>query len=111
MRMVIFKGKEHPLSQLCRELRIDRRTVVSRIERGMSIHDALMRPPRRYPSETRRTQSKPESSSKPDSPLLIQDAIDLMIDLREILASLESTPRRERILSGVRRWLRRAGWR
>ena len=40
-----------------------------------------------------------------------EDAIDLMLDMREILVSLEPTPRRERILAGVRRWLRLAGWR
>jgi hypothetical protein len=42
---------------------------------------------------------------------LREDAIDLMLDMREILVSLEPTPRRERILAGVRRWLRLAGWR
>lgn len=108
MRKVVFEGREEPLALLCRRFKINLRTVSSRLERGMRVEEALRRAPRAYPSDTKR--SGPARSKAAADPL-IHDAIDLLVDLREILISLESTPRRERILSGVRRWLLRAGWR
>lgn len=108
MRKVVFEGREWVLAHLCRELRIDRRTVASRIDRGMDVERAIRSPTRAYPeTKRRRPASPPEASPHP----LIEDAIDIMIDVREVLISIEPTPRRARILAGVRRWLRRAGWR
>lgn len=108
MRTVIFEGREEPLAPLCRRFEINLRTVSSRIERGMCVEDALRRAPRAYPSNTKRNgPARPLVSPDP----LIKDAVDLMIDLREVLLSISPTPRRERILLGVRRWLLRAGWR
>ena len=108
MRTVIFEGREEPLAPLCRRFEINLRTVSSRIERGMCVEDALRRAPRAYPSNTKRNgPARPLASPDP----LIKDAVDLMIDLREVLLSISPTPRRERILLGVRRWLLRAGWR
>ena len=109
MRKVMFEGRQQVLAHLCRELHIDRRTVVSRLDRGMGIREALLLPPRQYPTQTKRAQ--PEADSPPSCDPMIQDAIDILVDVREVLLALEPTPRRARILTGVRRWLRRAGWR
>ena len=109
MRKVIFEGREWGLAHLCRELQIDRRTVTSRLDRGVDIVRALRSPARPYPSHTKKVRADPAPQRKPDP--LIDDAIDIMVDLREVLISLSPTPRRERILAGVRLWLRQAGWR
>lgn len=108
MRKVILNGREISLAELCREMNIDRRTVESRLAQGMNLQQAIRKPPRKYPKTTRRPRS---ISAEPISDPLIEDAIDLMIDLREVLISISPTPRRERILAGVRLWLRQAGWR
>lgn len=108
MRTVVLNGRETPLADLCREMKIDRRTVESRLAQGMSLQQALHKPPRKYPKVTRRPRS---ISGEPEPDPLIDDAIDLLVDLREVLISLTPTPRRERILAGVRLWLRQAGWR
>jgi hypothetical protein len=108
MRLVIFEGREQALAPLCKRFRIHLRTVVSRLERGQSVSEALQTPVRSYPAHTTRKKPKPPQMASDE---LREDAIDLMLDMREILVSLEPTPRRERILAGVRRWLRVAGWR
>jgi hypothetical protein len=110
MRRVMFEGRERALATLCRELQIDRRTVESRLDRGMDIDCALRSPPRNYPSSrTKKNQAEPAPQPGPHP--LVKDAIDIMIDAREVLIAIEATPRRSRILAGIRQWLRRAGWR
>ena len=112
MRRVVFEGREWALAALCRELQIDRRTVESRLDRGMDVDRALRSPPRDYPSH--RAKRGQVAEPEPDPSPLVEDAIDIMVDVREVLIAIEqraSTPRRARILAGIRRWLRRAGWR
>jgi hypothetical protein len=109
---VIYQGRERELSELCRELGIDRRTVASRLDRGMEIEVALFLPTRNYPSARKqRAVAHHPKPARSRHGKLVEDAIDLMVDIRGVLADLDSTPRRARILSGVSRWLRAAGWR
>lgn len=110
MRKVVFEGRERALATLCRELQIDRRTVESRLDRGMDVECALQSPTRDYPSSrTKKSQAEPAPQPGPNP--LVEDAIDIMLDAREVLLAIETTPRRARILAGIRQWLRRAGWR
>ena len=121
---VIYQGRERVLAELCREVGVDRQTVQYRLDQGMEIELALFMPTRTYPATTRKRKPSPpppvvssEPEEKPLRPLtprynrLVEDAIDLMIDVRGILIDLDTTPRRARILAGVRRWLKGAGWR
>jgi len=54
MLTVFYRGREWPLAQLAKKHGIDRRTLHSRLERGMSIEDALKAPLRPYPSNVSR---------------------------------------------------------
>ena len=117
MRKVVFQGRERELAELCRELGIDRRTVVSRLDRGLTSEVALAIPKRSYPQRRKSPKALPVEPEKPQihpqakrHNQLVADAVDLMVDVKELLASLESTPRRARVLAGVRHWLRDAGW-
>jgi hypothetical protein len=106
MRTVIFQGRERALVDLCREHGIDRRTVASRLSKGVSIEEAVTTPPRNYP--VKRSVQVPEA---PPRHPVIQDGIDLMLDARGIMEALEPTPRRQRVIAGMTRWLLGVGWR
>ena len=122
---VTYKGEERYLSELCREHDIPWDTVRARMRRGMSIEDALTKP-RRYPRKRKKVghrrggRGKPAPAAEestvaaPDRlPLhpMLEEAVSMLVDSREIILSLELTPRRLRLLSEIRSWLRRAGWR
>lgn len=51
---VIYRGRERCIAELAREHRIDRRTLQSRLDRGMVIDEALRVPLRPYPDGVRR---------------------------------------------------------
>jgi hypothetical protein len=115
MRKVFYRGSECVLAELCREHDIDRRTVVSRLDRGIDIEVALIKPVRRYPKARKRQAPapKPKPVERPQRMRytdLVENAADLMVDVREFLKDQEVTPQRERLLAGVRQWLYNAGW-
>jgi hypothetical protein len=114
MRKVFYQGNERVLAELCREHGIDRRTVVSRLDRGIAIEVALVKPVRRYPKARKRQAPKPKPVERPPQRMrytdLVENAADLMVDVREFLKDQEVTPQRERLLAGVRQWLYNAGW-
>ena len=100
---------------MCREMGLDRRTVVSRLDRGATIEAALDQRTRSYPKSRKSSKAVPAEPEKSrfqqERPTqLFADAVDLMVDVKEILAGLEPTPKIARVLSGVRQWLRHAGW-
>jgi hypothetical protein len=54
MNEVRYKGKRLTLAELSRQHGIDLRTLKSRVQRGMSIEEALTTPLRRYPNGVQR---------------------------------------------------------
>tara|TARA_R100000808_G_C2137335_1_gene145461 strand:- start:1445 stop:1801 length:357 start_codon:yes stop_codon:yes gene_type:complete len=114
---VVFKGVRRDLAELCREHGIDRQTVLYRLNKGMSIEAALT-PPRPYPKVSRprrivKIKEIKELHPRPGTERynrLVRDGIEVLIDCRAVIEALDPTPRRKRILSEIRRWLRAAGW-
>jgi len=124
---VTYQGEERYLSELCREHDIPWDTVRARMRRGMSVEDALTKP-RRYPKQRkkggRRRGGKDGGKPAPAAaestvaaperlPLhpMLEEAVSMLVDSREIILSHDLTPRRLRLLSEIRSWLLRAGWR
>lgn len=54
---VTYRGQERTIADLAREHHIDRRTLQSRLDRGMPIEEALREPPRSYPPDVKRTKA------------------------------------------------------
>jgi len=88
----------------------------------MEVEAALTEPARNYPKRKkgrrqpgRRRLATPEPTVEQQDRLplhpLLDEAVSILVDSREIILSLELTPRRLRILGEIRSWLRRAGWR
>jgi len=121
---VSFRGEERYLAELCREHGIHWDTVQARLRRGVTVEDALSKPARSYPKTKRKKGRRRPGKEGPATPEptveqqvrlplhpLLEEAVSILVDSREIILSEELTPRRLRILSEIRSWLRRAGWR
>ena len=119
-KTVVFGGKQRFLVDLCREYGIHPDTVRYRLRVGMPIDRALTQKPRQYVK--RRDWQRAVGEGMPAAPAstvgdrsglieLVSEAVSLLVDAREIILSVESSVRRERVLSSIRGWLLRAGWR
>ena len=125
-RIVAYDGEDIELAELCRRFGVDRKTVSDRLDRGMSLHDALTQKRRRYPRKVKRaaTPGPPatplsewhraiEASKPPERLPEIDEAAELITLLMEAAtADLRGsiTSWRARLLARGRAWLLRVGW-
>ena len=92
--------------------------MLYRLNKGMSIEDALSLPPRPSPkvSRPRRIVETKEIKTLAPEPgseqydRLVRQGVEILIDCRAVIEAIDATPRRSRILGEIRRWLISAGY-
>lgn len=117
--MVVFRGKDCKLVELCRRRGVDPRTVRCRVERGMMLEEALHRPVRTYPTQVERHRDPMppspahETLSRTLPSQLLEDAWTIMSEMREVLREIPISSRRHSMaIVSCEDWLRRraSGW-
>ena len=105
---VEWHGEEWLLVDLARKYRIHRDTLQSRLQAGMSITDALMKPARPYTPKSASKYTPKVALHPMERERLLRDAIDLLIDASEAIEPLgREKPRWAHTAQAIRHWLQR----